>query len=210
MEQIIHNAFQDSHQLMQFTNEAVDEMIGDGGLERMLAEVKLSPGLFQPIIGDIGNLKDTEKISFINQALILNYGLASGSGLALRTGRLLFSKLLRNCPGLGSICKLEFRVKPISQKIILGLPVVAELMASIGDQQTTIEDHEQEIHYIVRQCSDCIGLHEEKQPVCYLTLGILKEALYWLSSSHEYRINETQCLAMGDSCCRFVIQKKPI
>jgi predicted hydrocarbon binding protein len=84
------------------------------------------------------------------------------------------------------------------------------MMDSATGQKATIEEYEKDYHYIVHQCPDCTGLKDEKQPACFLTVGILKEALYWLSGSHEFRIIEIECMAMNDAYCRFVIPKQPL
>ena len=39
---------------------------------------------------------------------------------------------------------------------------------------------------------------------------LLQEGLKWLSGGNEFRVNESRCMAMGDTVCEYIIQKTPI
>ena len=40
--------------------------------------------------------------------------------------------------------------------------------------------------------------------------GLLQESLKWVSGGNEFRVNESKCVAAGDSVCEFIIQKEPL
>jgi predicted hydrocarbon binding protein len=40
--------------------------------------------------------------------------------------------------------------------------------------------------------------------------GLLQEGLKWLSGGHEFRVSESQCMAMGHTVCEYTIQKMPV
>lgn len=182
--------------LSEITWQAVQEIIG----------TDFEGNLFKPGVFSIDGSAD---IQTINQLLIRTYGQKCGSGLSLRIGRVLFSRLLRYHESLKSLGELSFRILPLSHKLSQGLPAVAQSLEQILGQHGTIIDMDTEIHYLVRECPDCHGIQAADQPICYVTIGIIKEAMHWLSSSRDFHVYESECKAMGSQHCRFVIDKTP-
>lgn len=43
------------------------------------------------------------------------------------------------------------------------------------------------------------------EPICWVTLGLIREALYW-ATGRDYDIAETSCRALGAQTCEFKIQ----
>jgi hypothetical protein len=41
-------------------------------------------------------------------------------------------------------------------------------------------------------------------------VGILEEALSWVSNGREFQVAELSCIAAGDSSCTIAINKKPL
>jgi predicted hydrocarbon binding protein len=41
-------------------------------------------------------------------------------------------------------------------------------------------------------------------------VGLLQEALYWVSSGKFYNIEELDCIAKGDKACVIAIDKQPL
>jgi predicted hydrocarbon binding protein len=41
-------------------------------------------------------------------------------------------------------------------------------------------------------------------------VGILQEALYWVSGGKFFNVEETHCIAAGDNACLIEIDKQPI
>ena len=44
----------------------------------------------------------------------------------------------------------------------------------------------------------------------FVAAGLLQESLKWVSGGNEFRVNESKCVAIGDSVCEFIVQKEPI
>ncbi len=194
-----HLSITDSELISQITHQAVEEIIGPD----------LSALLFQNTSDPFAPHTEFPHIPCINQTLIDTYGPNGGQGLALRIGRSLFARLLRSHETLSNLGSLSFRVLPLSHRIERGLPLVVEALEGIYDSQGRLEDHGSEIHYVVQNCPDCRETQPTSQPVCFITLGILKEAMNWLSGSREFHVRESECLAMGNEHCRFIINKTP-
>jgi predicted hydrocarbon binding protein len=55
----------------------------------------------------------------------------------------------------------------------------------------------------------CWGRKTDR-PICYIAVGILQEALRWVSGGLEFRIEELECIGMGAESCVFRIDKEPI
>jgi predicted hydrocarbon binding protein len=43
-----------------------------------------------------------------------------------------------------------------------------------------------------------------EEPICYVTQGLVREALYW-ATGHPHDIEETSCRALGEEACEFTI-----
>jgi predicted hydrocarbon binding protein len=57
--------------------------------------------------------------------------------------------------------------------------------------------------YCDATCAICHG-RQSQEPICYLYLGSIGEALQW-ATGQQYEIIETHCIARGDPYCRFEI-----
>lgn len=191
-----HISIGDPGIVSQITRQAVEEIIGSG-FQRKL-QIPNKPTAYNTI----------DRTS-INQLLIDTYGDESSYGLALRIGRALFARLLRTQDSLTTLGEIQFRVLPLSKKLIMGLPVVAQAFGEISGQHGTMIDRGTKIHYAVKECPDCTKAQNTAEPICYVTIGMIKEALYWLSGSREFDVYESECFGMGHECCRFIIDKTP-
>jgi len=56
----------------------------------------------------------------------------------------------------------------------------------------------------VQDCFECSGLPYLGRPACAFDSGIL-ESLFSLYNQEEVKVMETECYALGDKQCRFVI-----
>jgi predicted hydrocarbon binding protein len=43
-----------------------------------------------------------------------------------------------------------------------------------------------------------------------MAVGLLQESLYWMSGGKFFSVEETRCIACGDSECNIVIEKLPM
>ena len=108
------------------------------------------------------------------------------------------------------ISDLAFRLLPLGIKIKIGLNAMAETFNKTSDQRVRIEEEQERFLYHIDRCPVCWGRTGENRPVCYISTGLIKESLKWVSGGHEFRVNESECIAMGNDVCRFIIQKEPL
>ncbi|OGO75031.1 MAG: hypothetical protein A3K41_05115 [Chloroflexi bacterium RIFOXYD12_FULL_57_15] len=146
----------------------------------------------------------------INMALEDMYGPRGGRGLSLRVGRAIFADGLRNFGALAGVGDLAFKVLPLQAKLRIGLPAEAKIFSQISDQHSTVEEKENEFIYTIHRCSECTDRKGQDKPICFIAVGLLQESLKWVSGGNEFRVNESKCIAAGDSVCEFVVQKEPL
>jgi len=188
---------------------SMEEVMGRNGLNALLNLIDLRE-LMQELPPD--NLErefDFANISNLNHALREIYGPRGGRGLALRGGRAIFSKGLRQFGALAGVSDLAFKVLPLKTKLKIGVPAVARIFAQFSDQSSTVEEKDDHFLYTIDRCSECLGQKTER-PVCYIAVGILQETLRWVSGGLEFRVDQIECKAMGHDACVFKIDKDPI
>ena len=62
------------------------------------------------------------------------------------------------------------------------------------------------INWFIERCPVC-WQRKTDHPSCNLAVGILQEALYWISGGKHFNVEETECIAQGAPACKIVIDK---
>ncbi len=210
MNQIPKSGFYYPNRFALITLEAYEEVMGKNGLNAILNMAHLSNLIDNYPPANLERQFDFADYSMLNLALEEMYGPRGGRGLALRAGRATFADALRNFGAMAGVGDMAFKVLPLPQKLKLGLPAMARIFTTVSDQHSTVEDYGTEFHYIIHRCPVCWGRTDEERPVCFISTGLIQESLKWVSGGNEFRVNESECIAMGDEVCRFVVQKEPI
>ena len=153
---------------------------------------------------------DFADISAICQALEDMYGPRGGRGVSLRAGRAIYAYGLSNFGALAGITDQSFQALPLPVKLRIGAQAMAKVLSQFSDQVTSIEECEDTLVFRIHRCPVCWGRSGQDHPVCFLATGLIKESLKWISGGKEFRVNESQCIAMGDKTCGFIIQKNPL
>lgn len=189
---------------------ALEEVMGRNGLNAILNLAGLSQYVDHPLPDNLEKGFDFAEVAAINMALEDMYGPRGGRGLSLRVGRAIFADGLRNFGALAGVGDLAFKVLPLQAKLRIGLPAEAKIFSQISDQQSTVEEKENEFIYTIHRCSECTDRKGQDKPICFIAVGLLQESLKWVSGGNEFRVNESKCIAAGDSVCEFVVQKEPL
>ncbi len=186
------------------------EISGKNGLNSILNYAHLPEYVDNLPSDNLDREFDFSHFSIINQALEDIYGMRGGRGLALRIGRTTFDDVLKDYGALAGVGDLAFRVLPMHLKIVIGLQAMARIFSEKSDQVSTVSEDQNNVIYRVERCPVCWGREATDHAVCYYLIGLLHEALHWVSGGKEFIINETKCIALGDDCCEFTIQKTPL
>ena len=150
-----------------------------------------------------------ETVSGIQTALELAYGPRGGRGLALRTGRAAFKYGLKEYGSLLGLTETAYRILPLPRKMQTGAKTFAELFNKHTDQVVRVEEVDDKILWHIERCPLCWG-RKEDEPVCHLAVGLLQEALYWVSGGKVFNVIETSCVAKGDGICTISIETKAL
>ncbi len=194
----------------RITLESLQNVMGKNGLNAILNLAHL-PNLIDNLPpNNLERQFDFADFTAINWALEEMYGPRGGRGLALRAGRATFADVLRNFGALAGVGDLAFRVLPLQTKLRIGIPTMARIFSQISDQHSTVEEAENEFIYTIHRCPQCWGRKGLDKAVCFMGAGLLQEGLNWLSGGNEFRVYETECMAMGHEKCIYHIQKVPI
>jgi predicted hydrocarbon binding protein len=148
-------------------------------------------------------------ISEVHAALEKIYGLRGSQGLALRSGRACFKYGLREFGDQWGFTDIDFRLLPLNIKIITAAEQFAASLSEVTYKQVEVEEDSNNFLFHIKGCPICWGRHS-KTAICHMTIGLLQEALYWISGGKHFHIEETDCIAKGDLRCTLVIQKQPL
>lgn len=187
---------------------ALEDVMGKNGLNAILNLSGLQRFIDNYPPENLDKEFDFSDLSALNQALEEMYGPRGGRGLAQRAGRATFAAGLRNFGALAGAGDLAFKVLPLHTKLNIGLPAIAKIFSQLSDQISNV--HEQDDHYVytLERCSMCWDRSADK-PVCHVAVGIIQEALKWLSGGKEFKVEMATCIACEDDMGRLIVYKKP-
>jgi predicted hydrocarbon binding protein len=149
------------------------------------------------------------ELSAIQQTLDDMYGERGGRGLALRAGRETWKYALKDFMPVLGITDLAMRMLPLGIKIKIGLDVFAETFNKFTDQRVRLGETENHFLWIIERCPIC-WQRKSPTPCCHLAIGLLEQALDWVSRGKRFRVEQISCIASGDETCTMTISKKPI
>ena len=209
MSEAEHKSFFYPNKMGRIILLGMEEVVGRNGLNAVLNMAGLSelvtslpPNNLEPGFG-------FEQLSRIQASLEKMYGPRGGHGVALRTGRACFKYGLREFGSSLGLTNTAFQLLPLPEKILLGSSLFADVFNNYTDQRVHIEDAGGQILWHIDRCPVCWG-RQAADPICHLAVGILQEALYWVSGGRYFCVEETGCIAQGDRACIIVIEKQPL
>lgn len=150
-----------------------------------------------------------ETVSLLQSTLEQAYGPRGGRGLALRVGRECFKYGLKEYGSMLGLTEIAFRLLPLPTKLRTGAKAFADLFNKHTDQKVRVEEKNNKIFWHIEQCPLC-WKRKAEEPICHLAVGLLQEALYWVSGGKVFDVEETACVARGDAVCTIVIDQTPL
>lgn len=188
---------------------SMEEVMGQNGVNAIL---KL--GTLHSLINNYPPDNSELKFSFttvknLTEMLEQAYGPHGGRGLAVRVGRACFNYGVRQYGTQLGLTEMAFRLLPLPNKLSAGATAFAELFNKFTDQRVRIENQDEKIFWHIERCPLCWE-RKAVDPVCHLAVGLLQEALYWLSGGKVFNVEEKTCIAAGDDTCTIEIDKTPI
>lgn len=193
----------------RITIEALEDVMGKNGLNAILHLAGLSELINNYPPDNLEKEFDFAYFTALCVALEEMYGPRGGRGLALRAGRATFADALRGFGALAGVGDLAFKVLPLTAKLKIGLPAVANIFTQFSDQISNVHDEGDKYVYTLERCPMCWNRKADR-PVCYIGQGLLQESLRWVSGGHEFKVDISTCIAKGDDMGRYIIYKQPL
>lgn len=187
----------------------LEEVIGKSGVDSILQLASLDALIQERPSARADKTFPFETVSLLQRTLEQKFGPRGGHGLALRAGRSTFKYGIKEYGSMLGLTEMAFRLLPLSTKLHSGAKTFSDLFNKHTDQKVRVEETKNEIFWHIECCPLC-WQREAKEPVCYLAVGVLQEALYWLSGGKIFNVEEVDCIAKGDSSCMISINKEPI
>ncbi|HSO13410.1 MAG TPA: 4-vinyl reductase [Anaerolineales bacterium] len=188
---------------------SMEEVMGRNGVHVILKLASLASLLDNYPTDNTERAFPFSAISNMTDTLEQVYGPHGGRGLAMRIGRVCFNNGIRQYGTQMGITKMAFRLLPLPAKVSAGAKAFADLFNNFTDQKVRIEEEGDKLLWHIERCPLCWERHAQ-EPVCHLAVGLLQEALYWLSGGKVFNVEEETCIAAGDETCTIVIDKSPI
>lgn len=189
--------------------DALEEVMGKNGLHAVLRLANLEKYIQERPPNNLEKEFPFSEFTALQSALEEMYGPRGGRGLAIRAGRATFENGAKGVGALIGIGDLAFRVLPLNSKLKIGLPALARIFSQFSDQVSEVSDEGDHFVYTLQQCPMCWNRTAD-HPICYFGLGLLQEALQWVSGGHTFRVDMSTCKAQGDDIGRYIINKEPI
>ena len=188
---------------------SLEEVIGHNGVNAVL---KLA-GLTRRINNYPPNTFDLdfpfEEISRIQVVLEDMYGPRGGRGVALRAGRAAFKYGLREFGSVIGVADLAFRLLPLKMKLQTGAEVMADTFNRYTDQIVRVEETPHVLKWMIERCPMCWD-RKTDTPCCHLSVGVIQEALFWVSGGKNFMVEEITCIGQGDETCTMLITRQPL
>jgi len=188
---------------------SMEEVMGRNGVHAILKLASLS-SLLDNYPADTTELAFSfSTVSTLTEMLEQVYGPHGGRGLAMRIGRACFNNGIRLYGTQMGITEMAFRLLPLPAKVNAGARAFAELFNTFTDQKVRVVEEGDKLLWHIERCPLCWERHAQ-EPVCHLAVGLLQEALYWLSGVNVFNVEEKTCIAAGDEACTIEIDQSPI
>ncbi len=150
-----------------------------------------------------------ETVSALQAATEAVFGMRAGRQLNYRIGQGTLALGLKDFDPVLGIADLPMRLMPLGMKFRVGLDVFAGVFNQFSDQVVKLSETDTHHLWIIERCPVCWERRSD-EPCCHLAGGLLEEAIFWGTGGRRFRVQETQCIAMGALTCVFQIDKRPV
>jgi predicted hydrocarbon binding protein len=149
----------------------------------------------------LGSIQAGEAYSQIQRRLRTYYG-RGARGVLLRIGQNLWEPILREQRFVDRVLAAGVKVFPTGSRQKPVLDLLAMIMRG-SDGSVSVHTMDLNLLFVDSSSPATVGLNEPT-PVCFVTQGLIRGALYW-ATARNYDVEETSCRAMGGDSCEFKV-----
>jgi predicted hydrocarbon binding protein len=186
--------------------EGIEEVLGKNGMAVVLKRAGLDQ--FVENYPPDDNSQEFPFSNLVSTLLAIEdiYGVRGGRVMELRVGRGAARHMLEHLHGEDIFSNPSFLALPMEKRIGLVMQDIARGAVTVGDTWATFEEREDEFAVLYHQCGVCWE-QKSDQPDCNVLTGLISYILKLIPDIGNIPVTETHCIAMGDSCCEFVVPK---
>jgi predicted hydrocarbon binding protein len=183
--------------LRQFILTA-DAEVGQNELAQLINDPSL---MDMNVINSLNEHQAAETYAEIQRRLRVYYG-RGARGILLRIGQNLWKSTLEKQGIMVRILAAGVKLIPAGMRQKPALDLLARVMRG---KEGSVSVHTMDLNLLFVDSSSPIseGLRES-QPVCFVTLGLIRGLLFW-ATENDYDVEETGCRAMGNDSCEFKV-----
>ncbi len=185
----------------QFLDVLTDEL-GNEALVSILEKATLPANLVDPqAVSRYNTATAAETYARIQHAMRFYYG-RGARGTLIRIGRLLWVRLLETASLAEKTQAQIVRTLPPSMRMKPTLELLARFIREHPEGATV---HTLDLDLLLVDRAGAVTVEQQEvTPICYVTIGLIQEALFW-ASGREHDVEERACRAAGSPQCEFKI-----
>jgi predicted hydrocarbon binding protein len=185
--------------------EAIEEVMGTNGTKAVLNAGGLSRYIDNFPPKDLTMDANFEEYGAVQQAVEDFYGPRGARAMLLRIGRATFQFGLKEQPAILGLAGVALKALPEKTRMKLILDRMAGAAIERVNQPTIVREEDDAFYFIVQECP-CRWRPPHNKPACYVTVGVLMEAMAWITGK-LHRVEEVACISNGASGCVYRIAK---
>jgi predicted hydrocarbon binding protein len=185
----------------QFLDVLTSEL-GNEALVSILEKASLPADLVDPqAVSRYNSVTAAETYAHIQQAMRFYYG-RGARGTLIRMGRLLWPRLLETASIAEKAQAQLVRTLPPSMRMKPAIELLARFMRE-HPEGVTVHTLDLDLLLVDRAAAVTVA-QQEVTPICYVTIGLAQEALFW-ASGREHDVEERACRAAGAQQCELKV-----
>ena len=147
-----------------------------------------------------------EHVSRFQQGLHDLFGPRRARVLEMRGGAKIFNFSLEKYALVQKAARAATSVGSEEMQYRLALQFFAKFFNAVSDQIVRVAEDQSCWYWIIDRCPMCWGRTAD-EPICHLGVGLLRSISFWVTGGKEFRISETECIAMGGEACIYTIDR---
>ena len=187
--------------------EAIEDVMGENGTKAVLNAGGLSDYIDNYPPKNLEMDATFAEYGGVQQAVEDFYGPRGARAMLLRIGRATFQFGLRDQPAILGLAGVALKALPEKTRMKLILERMAKAAQERVNQPTILKEEGDAFYFIVEECP-CHWRPPHEKPCCYVTVGVLMEAMAWITGK-LYKVEEVACISNGASSCVYRIPKEP-